>query len=469
DADGTGGCAAFARELIALADADPTEAQADVLDAGDPRAVQLLTIHQSKGLEWPIVVVPDLAAQRANETARVRFDRALGLSIKPWVPDQGVAQSPRFSQFVQEQSLRTQAEHRRLLYVALTRARDQLVLSGQTTRSKGTWRGWIDAAIDARPALRALVRDVDVESLPREPAPPPAKVPASVSQLARVDRVIEHVRQPLALRPAGVVLPVTQLQDYFTCPRRYLYAHQVGLSEFPVVFDLDGGEPDDTTGRSPGDRRLRGTLAHRLLEQVDLWKLRGKPEVLRKQLEGLLWAEGLAAKSEDAVEIIQWVESFLASDFAGRLAKAGAPRVHRELPFLLRLGDAPAVHLKGQIDLLFEDEEGGATVVDYKASRPHPAGLDAYRFQLDCYALAARRFVQEGVSIRTGIVFLRGSDREPQLRQGSADFPALEQTLYSGAVELLERSRTHAWPGLERSACEALRCGYQYRCHVGGV
>ncbi len=474
DSDGIGECAAFARELAGLAAAEPAEAQADVLDAADPRAVQLLTIHQSKGLEWPVVVVPDLAAQRANENAHIRFDRSLGLSIRPWIPDGESGPSPRFLRVSQELSYRAQAEHRRLLYVALTRAKDHLVLSGQTRNPKGTWRALLDAAIDGSPTLKRTVRDVEVESLPSSAAVPAEEPAADAAARARVEGALARVRARPPAQPSGVVLPVTHLQDYFTCPRRYLYAHQVGLSEFPVVFELDEGDglgaPDGERGRSAADRRLRGTIAHRLLEQVDLWKARGAPDVLREQLEELLWLEGLSPKDEDAQEIIRWVEGFVASDFAGRLVAAGPARVHRELPFMLRLAPPepglPAVHLKGQIDLLFEDEQGGATVVDYKASRRHPAGLDAYAFQLDCYALAARRMVQPNVPVKAGILFLREKAQELQLRQVPLDFAALERRLAQGGAELLRRAREHDWPGLPQAACTALRCGYQYRCHA---
>ncbi len=478
DADGTGECAAFARELAGLSSAEPTEAQADVLDAQDPRAVQLLTIHQAKGLEWPVVIVPDLAAQRANEWAHIRFDRGLGLSIRPWIPDGEPAASPRFLQVSQELSYRAQAEHRRLLYVALTRARDHLVLSGMTRNPKGTWRALLDAAIEGNPQLRQLVRDVQVEGLPPPAALPAFEPPADDAARARVDAAVARVRSAPDVRAAGVVLPVTHLQDYVACPRRYLYAHQVGLSEFPpsggaeapdlVPFEVDEERAEEPPGRSAGDRRLRGTLAHRLLERVDLWHGAGSAQALREQLEELLWQEGLSASDADAQEISKWVEGFLATDFARRLAKAGPARVHRELPFLLQLKDpagGPALNLKGQIDLLFEDEDGGATVLDYKASRRHPAGLEAYNFQLDCYALAARRMVAPGVPVRTGISFLRERSPEPQLRQGPLDFGALERSLVAVAGDLLRRTREHEWPGLAPTACAQLRCGYVYRCH----
>ncbi|HSP78969.1 MAG TPA: UvrD-helicase domain-containing protein, partial [Myxococcaceae bacterium] len=87
DERGTGGCAAFARELQRLADEDPTEAQAELLEAGDPRAVQLLTIHRAKGLEWPVVVVPSLGSLRRFSSGRAVFERTHGLSLRPWLPD----------------------------------------------------------------------------------------------------------------------------------------------------------------------------------------------------------------------------------------------------------------------------------------------------------------------------------------------------------------------------------------------
>ncbi len=144
--------------------------------------------------------------------------------------------------------------------------------------------------------------------------------------------------------------------------------------------------------------------------------------------------------------------------------------MHRELPFLLRLGGRDgglAVHLKGQIDLLFEDDDGGATVIDYKASQRRPGGLDSYAFQLDCYALAARQLVQDGVAIRTGIAFLREEDPGPDFRAPSdgGHLEGFEDRLVRAAEQLLAASRGYDWPGREPSGCAAIRCGYRYRCH----
>ena len=118
---------AFARELLELADDAPKEAQGEVVDELDLEAVTLCTVHQAKGLEWPIVVLPDLPTQPRTENAAVRFDRSLGLSI---VRPKGTSdlRSLSATQISQQLTRRARAENLRLLYVAMTRARDRLVL-----------------------------------------------------------------------------------------------------------------------------------------------------------------------------------------------------------------------------------------------------------------------------------------------------------------------------------------------------
>jgi ATP-dependent helicase/nuclease subunit A len=471
DAAGGGDAAGFARELLALAEAEPNEAQADVLDATDPRAVQLLTIHRAKGLEWPVVVVPDLASRRNFRGGRVVFDRRLGLAVKPWLPDElQPTSTARYLGVCAERSRREQAEAARTLYVALTRARDLLILSGQSPRPvAGSWRQALDALVEERPALKDGTCDLFVEEIPAPKPAPPQGGPGPEACGARARAAILRARRPANPAPRRLVLPVTQLQDYFLCPRRYLYAHEVGLSEHPMVFEVSLEETPTEGGGARGDPRARGTLAHRLLETVDLEAARAGGAALRAHLETLLWREGESPKDRGSREILEEVEAFLGTRFFAALAGAGPARVHRELPFLLRLPEVEglSLHVKGKIDLLFEEEGGGALVLDYKFSRRHPAGLSPYRFQLDCYGLAARQLVKDGVPIRAGIAFLREGRVEPDIRPAgdAADAAAFAHQLALAGRRLLASSQRFEWQGLEVDACREMRCGYQYRCH----
>jgi len=150
----------------------------------------------------------------------------------------------------------------------------------------------------------------------------------------------------------------------------------------------------------------------------------------------------------------------------------GPGRVHRELPFLLRMEDPGGglrLHLRGQVDLLLEDEDGGVTVVDYKYAERPAAPFQAYAFQLDCYALAARGLVRADVPVRTGLVFLRGGAGETLVRpvQDSASPEGLERRLLEGAMRWRLAAHSGRWEGLPRSACEQMRCGFVARCHPG--
>ena len=105
-------------------------------------------------------------------------------------------------------------------------------------------------------------------------------------------------------------------------------------------------------------------------------------------------------------------------------------------------------------------------MVDYKLSSAHPLGLAPYELQLGCYALAAERLLGDR-PVRTGVAFLREGKREPELMApfGPDEKAALEAKLVSAAASLWESSWRREWKGLEERECEALGCGYRYRCH----
>ena len=95
-------------------------------------AVSLLTIHSAKGLEWPIVVVPDLSGGRGFDDHPVLFDQDHGVALRLHASDdeEDDGSAPvLYSWLAAAQSQRREAESRRLLYVALTRARDAVILS----------------------------------------------------------------------------------------------------------------------------------------------------------------------------------------------------------------------------------------------------------------------------------------------------------------------------------------------------
>jgi ATP-dependent helicase/nuclease subunit A len=304
------------------------------------------------------------------------------------------------------------------------------------------------------PAAAAFVDEVDVDALPvAKPAPPPAPRPDAQ---ARVDAAIARARAPAPLARVALV-PVTHLQDFTACPRRYHYAHQIGLSETPLHVDWAEGEE----AQSPDPRAL-GIAAHKLLERTPLTEV-GKAS-LDASLNALAADEGLDAPQA----VIDHVLAFWATDFGQQLSKSSEEQLFRELPFALELGKkgGQRLVLRGQIDLLWLDAKANAWVLDYKTTHRAPAGLEPYRFQLSAYALAARKFAPTAREVKTGIAWLR--DRPVPLEWDAPSpgaLEALEESLTHETNALLAAQRDGKWEGRPIERCRAIKCGYISRCH----
>jgi ATP-dependent helicase/nuclease subunit A len=92
-------------------------------------AVALMSIHRAKGLEWPVVVIPDLSRSASARAEPVAFDPELGVALKLRSRGDEPERPALFTILDHRQKRRDEAEAGRLLYVALTRARDHLILS----------------------------------------------------------------------------------------------------------------------------------------------------------------------------------------------------------------------------------------------------------------------------------------------------------------------------------------------------
>jgi len=469
DERGTGGCVTFARELQRLANEEPTEAQADLLEAGDPRAVQLLTIHRAKGLEWPVVMVPALGSLRRFTSGRALFERTHGLCLRPWLPDSlDKYRSPRYDQVKEELRRRETAEYRRVLYVALTRAKDRLILSGGEERgASDSWWCLLDERLGEDTRLRGLVEDLDVETLP---APPELDEPEAVDaseQEARLEAALQRVHEtPELAMPEVAAVGTEAVQDFVVCPRRYRYVHQLGLRAEGAPWETPRVSPlyieRDAWGApalSASDRVLA------LLRVVD-FRLAGTPATERRgRLEALVREVGWDVGEDGVEEALATVERFLGTAFARRLAAVPASSVHRALPFVLSLpGDAPAA-LEGEVDLLWQTPAGEARVVVFKPGKRSPRGVEAHAESLAAVLLASRRLVREGVPVEVGVAFLGEDLPEPEFPTQAVDMDTITERLREAARGLVEADVRGRWPGRESSVCQTLACGYAGHCH----
>lgn len=316
-------------ELVLLSEVDEEVAQPDEIVP----ALQVMTIHQAKGLEFDAVFVPALVEGRLPQPRRQdRFRLPADL-----VPDA----AGREDQV---------AEERRLCYVAMTRARDRLYLSW-ADRYEGA-RGWRRSRF-LEEALRAggkHFRQRELEPLPSAAGERPRLEPP---------------------RPNGrVMLSFTSIAAYRECPRQY---------RFRYVYRLPARQTAEA---------VYGVVVHRALLEAGRHRAAGET-VDARLMEGLLdqaWAE---ARFPDPRR--QPALRRLSSRQLRRYVEAGG---FAAAPHLLEEGfelTLDGFRLRGVIDRLDAPGTSGAwRLVDYKTGSPQPASRLRRDLQLALYALAAR-------------------------------------------------------------------------------
>lgn len=374
--------------------------------------IRVMTIHQSKGLQFDAVVLPDLnqsLEERGNRTGVIPFrdeDTGKVLRVFPAVDKGTRALFPEIrTAHEQARSLRLR-DDLSALYVAMTRARYalHLVVPSDGEKGPGTTKS-------AARLLRAALAD-------GEPADRVGKV---LYQDGDQDWHL-HLRRKGREAPAAEAGPVSAGAAFLPpVPLRPLSGGRGRNLPRRSPSELEGGDRVDLASLLrtdlTGEARLRGTVVHAWCEGIE-WMEDGIPGQ-----EALRAAAARVAPGVSAARIDEWISEFRrwmeAPAIHGALSREGYPpgaRVERELPFLHRQGEGL---LQGYIDRLVLLEEEGrvveAEVLDFKTdlmdasvARGLAARVEHYRPQIDAYreAVAARYRLDPG-QVSGTLLFLR--------------------------------------------------------------
>ena len=420
--------------------------------------VRIMSIHKSKGLEFPVVILSDLARRFSNMDfqSSVLVHPQLGLG-PVCVDARRHIQYPTIARQALERTLRREAkaEELRVLYVAMTRAKEKLVMVHTQANAGGRvadlialsdcpvlpeavdsgkcMGDWIMLPLLQRSeagALRAFAGQNSEGRFFTEETPWTVCVhdglqfaaPAQQSDAAAEERAPQREELPA---------------DFAALSYRYPYAEQTAFPAKLTATQLKGRAIDEeiseNTTLPPRLRNLckpkflagktaltgaeRGTALHLVMQDLDFF-CEPNEQSVRAQIEAMRAQRKLTDEQAKAADVHAIVR-FLWSDLAARIRKS--EEVEREYRFsLLRpvrdfssLDADDSVLLQGVVDCFFE-EDGELVVVDFKTDHVSRAQLDEraehYRPQLEAYSMALTRVMGKKVKEKVLYFFSAGEE-----------------------------------------------------------
>ncbi len=429
----------FVRAVKGLETRDIRESQAQV-EAEEGNVVRFLSIHMAKGLEFGVVVLPDLG--RGDRTGALDFSLSEeeGLGLRGTLTDR--RNKTRADRARSEES-------KRLLYVAMTRAREKLILSGPKKTLKPdtsfhempTWAHWVERVLGEG--------EWDVSEIPEAPADPlPFEKRKSLAERKPIRKHLEAL-EPVRLKeePAGIEslfenlslpekayfrridLPVSAFLLFAKDPEAFFRRYEIGVPDEIGTVSLLEVKEEEVRSEEELTSAEFGTRVHQILEQAILRRaLVREAEVLV-----LRFTQDLNQNEREAVRDL--VIRFLRSPEAREILQAKV--FHPELPFVLRL---PHGLIQGTLDLIYERRRGEWVILDYKTSEVTPetykTRAEDYRLQLECYALAVWKILGTAPS-EARIHFLRAGLTHV-IRFSAGDFERLHAAFASLQERILD-------------------------------
>ena len=361
---------------------------------GDPPAVgdtqktvRCMTVHAAKGLEFPVVILPDLFRSPHTIGGNWQFSRKEGIGVKlkdPLHPFGPRRETDRYLRLRDVERDGEEAESKRLLYVAMTRARDLLVLPIHPGMKKeGPWHSWL------KPVIEKASSGAEIEMIKAMETGVNKKRVTSHELRVTNDSLREKENQRgKCAKPQKKtnVFTVSQLECYDRCPQEYYLKYSLGLPANEIF--------KEGTDKLPAN--IFGSIVHGVLARFEPGQRTG--------LKSLIETECLANNVFPDAKIIRTIRKAIDSaSTLPLLAKLGAGR--REVRFDWRIDGSL---ISGSIDWL-KPEVNDLEVIDFKTDAVDREGVLAsakeYDLQLISYALAAEASTKKKVRATT-LIFL---------------------------------------------------------------
>jgi ATP-dependent helicase/nuclease subunit A len=324
-------------------------------------AVRIMTIHAAKGLEFPVVIVPEMG-QRSNQVQPpVLMERPgplMGVRIPDPEDDFETAETPVYSLLKSRQEEKLLAEKKRLMYVALTRAADHLIMSGEIGDELP------DGSKDTR--LDWIWRELGITGNAIETGEIHLVSPDGINLSMRIAKPGQRLIQEERSLP-----PFTIPDELRDEPGRFVLPQILGKQlKAPLLVTEIANAIDEPAGQQhEGHGAAFGTAIHEVLRGRD-------PEMVIRE-----WGITDPALQQELKEALERFESL--PELKQRV------QIKRELPFTVNIGKAAVT---GRIDCIIQNIDGSWLVIDYKSdtlSKSELCEKRVYQIQTEIYRQAA--------------------------------------------------------------------------------
>jgi ATP-dependent helicase/nuclease subunit A len=412
-AGGIGGFVAY-MELLASRQSVGT-GQAAVLSEADD-VVRIMTVHKSKGMEFSFVLLAGMASarDRGADRSALRIHKDLGVSLKLKDPRTGITAAPLSRKVIERRKKREGlAEEIRILYVALTRAKDILVMSGAVSDSAEYAR----SAVSRRNRLKSFLNMV-YDCLPKSSVTLRDKESFSSVKDDPLKAEIERgIRRGFSVDESALPMDMAAVKerlafDFSPAPEEML-KRKYSVSE--IASMASGARGYERTGSRTGasDAIDKGNAYHKVMEHIPFVpEGKSAPEIA--EFIDSLKEKNILSEKEASLVDPERVAAFFASEPGKRALASG--EIHKESPFILSTElDGRSVVVQGVIDCWFREGDD-CVLVDYKSSYVDPKDPEAakealaerYAGQLELYKEALQTI--GGLRVKSAYLYLFGAD-----------------------------------------------------------
>lgn len=343
------------------------------IDSEDSDVVKLLTIHKSKGLEFPVVIIPEMSRDSGGRFSSLLFNKDLGLGIKMDIS------SGIYDEIKNVLSSKEDEEKERVLYVAMTRAKKMLILGNQGKNSG--YKKLIGELLD--PSQYRIISNIDLETESNK------NIKLIEDKLLSSDVINNDLEIPLLfstnLRKTSESYSISQYLVFNDCKRKYFMEYYYGKTgSYGGGIDIEV-IPTSLTAID------KGNIVHKFAQ------LYNSSMDVDELIKDVTLSFGFNYEEDIKKSLMPYVKNYL------KIYSEDYDQVFLERPFHIKIEDN---YLNGVIDRI-NIKGDTVEVLDIKTNRmkDKKSLINQYTPQLQIYAYAVGKIMKKAVT-KASVLFL---------------------------------------------------------------